>query len=87
MSSLKRTPIVTGASYNSQLFAHIIFSITEKKGLCSLVSEANMEAGAVKRRRIKQVERSLGSLSKQSVVSPAKSGGQAPRCHSLESQK
>lgn len=46
-----------------------------------------MEAGAVKRSRIKQLEMSLGSLSKQSVTPPAKSGGQAPRCHSRKSQK
>lgn len=39
MSSLKWTPIVMGASCNSQVFAHIIFSTAEKKGQRSLLSQ------------------------------------------------
>jgi len=85
MPSLKWTPIVMGTSCNSQLFPHLIFSITEKKGQCSLLSQERI--WKLERSRIKQPERSLGSLSKQSAVCPVRSGEQAPRCHSLKSQK
>lgn len=50
------------------------------------VTETNMEDEAVKRSKIKQLERSLGSLPKKSVMPAIRKGGQAPRCQSLKSQ-
>lgn len=41
------------------------------------VTETNMEDEALKRSKIKQLERSLGSLPKQSVVPAVRKGGLA----------
>lgn len=49
-------------------------------------TETNTEDGAVKKSKIKQIERSLGSLPKQSVMPTVRKGGQAPRRHNLKSQ-
>lgn len=58
----------------------------KKRIMFPSATETNTEDGAVKKSKIKQIERSLGSLPKQSVMPTVRKGGQAPRRHNLKSQ-